>query len=541
MWFVMENIEDAVAIEGLKEMVAEAKKAADIIKAHKGVIRVISHYDADGIASAAIMAMALDRLERSFRLSIFRQLEEEFIRTLGKENCELYIITDMGSGQLENLQKYIPAAKIIICDHHQVQGEVKNDNIIHINALELGMGENLSGSGVAYIIAQALDKKNKDFSELAIIGAIGDSQIDSVGANWGLNGMNREILKDAQAAGKIHLKKGLRVWGRYTRPLHKALEYTSDPFIPGISGSESSSIAFLHDMGINLKKGDGSWRTIADLSEEEQKRLASGIIVARINGDHEKPEEIFGDVYELLDRKEEFRDANEFATMLNSCGKTGNADLGVRLCMNDEKSFEEVRSAMIAYKRDINRSVKWVQKQIEEKTDKIIFKNAIYVMAGDRIPQDIISNIMSIVNHSHMVLGGKPIFGFANEDSTVKVSARLDKSLSGGPVNLKEIVSKAAKECNGEGGGHAGASGARIPKGSENKFISIIENELTNLNINNTINEDTHAASLIENGEKDDDYIIENGADNGEDAGKRNEEKIKPSPGSEEVEGKGLV
>jgi hypothetical protein len=40
-------------------------------------------------------------------------------------------------------------------------------------------------------------------------------------------------------------------------------------------------------------------------------------------------------------------------------------------------------------------------------------------------------------------------------------------------------MSKASKECGGEGGGHAGASGGRIEKGLEDKFISIVENELT--------------------------------------------------------------
>ncbi|MBN2101345.1 MAG: DHH family phosphoesterase [Candidatus Aenigmarchaeota archaeon] len=504
----MENIEDAVAIEGLKEMVAAARKAAEMIKGYDDTIRVISHYDADGITSAAIISLALKRLGKKFHLSIFRQLEEEFIKGLEKEKYSLNIITDMGSGQLDNLQKYLPDSKIIICDHHQIQGEIKREGIIHINSLELGMGENLSGSGVSYILARALDNNNIDLSELAIIGAIGDSQIDSVGDNWGLNGMNREILKDAQNSGKIALLKGLRIWGRYTRPLHKALEYTTDPFIPGITGSESKSIAFLNDMMINLKREDGSWRTISDLSEDEQKNLASGIIVARINGKHDNPEEIFGDVYELLERNEEFRDANEFATMLNSCGKTGKPDLGVRLCMNDESVFDDVRSAIISYKRSISNSVRWVQKQIKQRTDKVIFSNAVYVMAGEKIPQDIISNVMSIINHSHMVPDGKPLIGFASEDSTIKVSARLDKSLSGGPINLKEIISKASAACGGEGGGHAGASGARIPKDMEKRFMEIVEDELTNLNITDTINESTISSC---NGETDNNKIIEDG------------------------------
>ena len=48
---------------------------------------------------------------------------------------------------------------------------------------------------------------------------------------------------------------------------------------------------------------DGTWRTLNDLSEEEQKKLASGIIAERVNGGHPNAEWIFGDVYELLTRE----------------------------------------------------------------------------------------------------------------------------------------------------------------------------------------------------------------------------------------------
>lgn len=497
----MEDIENAVLKRALTDIIDVSRKAAETIKDYEGTIRVISHYDADGISSAGIICSALFRIKKVFRLTILRQLEEEFIEELGKEKFGLYIITDMGSGQIENIQKHIEKARIIICDHHQMQGEIKEERIIHMNSLESGLGENISGAGVSYILARALDKNNTDLSELAIIGAIGDSQIDSVDARWGLNGMNKEILADSEKTGKIRSSRGLRLWGRYTRPLHKALEYTVDPYIPGVSGSESCAVAFLNELDIPVKKNDGSWRTISDLSEEEQKKLASGIIVRRINGNKDNPEEIFGDVYELISRKDEFMDANEFATMLNSCGKTGNASLGVRLCLNDDKAYDDVRRVLSRYRSDISRCVRLVQKDISEKNDNVIFGKGIYVLTGKKVPEDIISNVMSIVNHSHLVPTDKPLFGFSGGESSVKVSARLDKSLTGGPVNLKEIVSEAAIECGGEGGGHAGASGARIPTGTEDKFINIIEEELENIekrydmkekniNINNTINED---------------------------------------------------
>ena len=82
--------------------------------------------------------------------------------------------------------------------------------------------------------------------------------------------------------------------------------------------TEARIRSVLQELGIKLKKENGEWRTLRDLTEEEQKRLASGIIAERVNGGQPNAEWIFGDVYELLDKGGECRDANEFATILNA-------------------------------------------------------------------------------------------------------------------------------------------------------------------------------------------------------------------------------
>ena len=44
-------------------------------------IKVISHYDADGITSAAIFSKALQRWHKHFSMQIVKGLEEDFIKT----------------------------------------------------------------------------------------------------------------------------------------------------------------------------------------------------------------------------------------------------------------------------------------------------------------------------------------------------------------------------------------------------------------------------------------------------------------------------
>jgi len=455
-------------IEPIDALVKEAMKAAEKIKLTTEKIRVVSHYDCDGISSASIMIKALRREGKSFHVSIIKQLSNEEIEYLSKSDYKFFIFLDFGAGQLEAIQKYLEDRTVIIADHHQPQGEITKGDIIHINPTHFGITENISGSGVTYLITRGLNPENIDMSGIAVVGAIGDSQAGSIGADWGVSGLNREILKDAEVAKTIKVKKGLRLWGMNTRPLHKVLEYSSDPVIPNISGSESGSVQFLQEMKIDLKNEDGDWRTLAELTQEEQQRLASGIIRERIRGNEENPEWVFGDVYEMMDRETLFSDASEFATMINACGKLNNAYLGVALCLNDEKLSQKVKTMLRSYRREIGKALSWIQNN-KDMLKKAELAN--YIFAEDNISEHIISNVTSILSKGE--LDGKPLFGFAyTADGKVKVSARAsDKDVEKG-LNLKEILSKLAEELGGEGGGHKGSAGATIPKDAVERFIN---------------------------------------------------------------------
>jgi single-stranded-DNA-specific exonuclease len=469
-------------MKGKIEIMAKAlMRAGDAIKSFPGSIRMISHYDADGIASASIMVKALSREGMSFRLSIVNQLSEEFLEGLAEERNGMVIFTDLGSGYLGHIQKHLTGgnATIIVLDHHQIEGSITNDSLIHVNPLDFGIEDNVSGSGVAYLLARAMDPGNRDLSELGIVGAIGDSQAGSIEENWGLMGLNKEILKDAESEKKIMVSRGLRLWGRYTRPVHKTLQYSVDPYIPGISGSESASVQFLQELGIELKD-NGRWRTLADLTEEENRKLAAGIIAERIRGNHDNPDWIFGDVYELLDKPGDMKDASEFATILNACGKMDMAYMGVALCLNDADSPDAIR-ILETYRRQIGKAMSWIYSNPDAVKST---GNAVYVHGGSSISEHIISNVVSILSRSCPDMGGtdvdlrdKPVFAFADtEDGNIKVSARASDSLvEDGKLDLKEIMVEVTRELGGEGGGHKGAAGARISGDQKDSFISLVE------------------------------------------------------------------
>jgi RecJ-like exonuclease len=319
------------------------------------------------------------------------------------------------------------------------------------------------------MFAKAIDLKNVDLIDLAIVGAIGDEQED----RGELKGLARKILEEAIILGKVTAIKGLRFYGRNTRPIHKALEYSFDPFIPGISGSESNAIQFLSELGISVKD-DGEWKKLKDLTIEEQQKLASAIIVERLKSNHSYAEDIFGENYSLLGMPEEFQDAREFSTLLNACGRLGRPDLGIRLGLNDFNPMNEVWTLLDEYRKTISGCMNLLREN-----NKIISTTSTssFLSCEGKIPESLIGTVTSIALNSNMFDQSKPVFGFAEtNDGKIKVSARASKSIK--EINLRDIILYAAKEVEGEGGGHKYAAGAFIPKDKKQEFVRIIDSKL---------------------------------------------------------------
>src|SRR3989338_8798869 len=81
------------------------EKFKDIDK--KETIRLVSHLDADGISAIAIMIRALNLDNRKYSISIVQQLNEDVVRALSRESYDNFVFTDLGSGQLSIIKKYL--------------------------------------------------------------------------------------------------------------------------------------------------------------------------------------------------------------------------------------------------------------------------------------------------------------------------------------------------------------------------------------------------------------------------------------------------
>ncbi|MBU2559712.1 DHH family phosphoesterase [archaeon] len=452
----------------------EFKEGSKVLveKLGEGLVpRVITHNDADGITAGSIAHASILREGYSLQTRVVKQLKDDIIAGLGKEEPPLVIFTDMGSGQLQEIKEHmLDKTFVIVLDHHE-PAQVEHENLIHFSPHlnDIDGAREISGSGMSYFFFRALNGKNIDLAALAIVGAVGDIQ----DVDGKLTGPNTEILKDGEKAGVLKAEKDLRIFGRQTRPLYKALEYTTEPFVPGISGSESACIQFLKDLDIPVKK-NGDFTMLADLDSDERQRLSTALIMKMI--EHKIPpniaERIVGEVYTLVreEKRTPLRDAKEFATILNASGKNKNQSIGMALCLGERKMFYERAMGLLKeHKTYLSSCYDWVSKNV----DRIKEMDALYYFhVQDEIDENVLGTVASMVLNSRILASVKPIIAFVRtEDGDIKISSRGTKELIERGLNLGIAMNYAAEKTGGKGGGHDIASGAKIEIGQEEEFL----------------------------------------------------------------------
>ena len=468
--------EQQKSIEGFLASANEAAKVILETVKKDGFILVFSHLDADGVAAAGVMGKALYRLDARFRIRVMQWVDEKIIGEVITDKPQLVILTDFGSGYLDLLNAKIPNFNVVILDHHQITGTVANENFVQVNPHLFGIdgATDVSGSGVAYFAAKAVNLANVDLAPIALVGALGDMQ-DKYEQRK-LCCLNEIIVNDAVAAGLLKVEKDLTFFGRETRPIHRTLATTTNPFIPGLSGEEDKALTFLANLDIPIKQGE-KFRALRDLNEDEKKKLYSALADHLLSkGLHLEVENLIGYIYVLT--KEEpntaLRDAREFAVVLNSTGRMDRPSLGIAICMGDRKAaLEEANKILEDYRKNINKYLGWVM----EKPERMRELQNIYVIYGENfINEKIIGTVSSIIVSS-LANNEKPLIAFANveKEQVAKFSSRTTEAAIRKGVNLGDVMRLASEAHGGKGGGHNIAAGAQVPLDKLEGFVKTVD------------------------------------------------------------------
>ncbi|MGD6809498.1 MAG: DHHA1 domain-containing protein [Candidatus Bathyarchaeia archaeon] len=459
----------------IASFLSAADKAAKMILEtvqQDGFIDCFSHLDADGVAAAGIISKALYRLDARYRVRVMQWVDDKIVNDIIADKPQLVILTDFGSGYLQLLNEKVPGVKVAIMDHHQITAKVDNPNFAQVNPHEYGVdgATEVSGSGVTYFVAKAMNPKNVDLAPVALVGALGDMQDKYDQRSFG--GLNELILKDAVQAGLMKVEKDLTFFGRETRPIHRTLATTTNPFIPGISGEEDKALAFLATLNINLKQGE-RLRALSDLNEEEKKMLCSALADYMLSkGLHVEVSNLIGNNYVLVNEEPNtaLRDAREYSVLLNSTGRMDRPSLGIAICMGDRgAALEESNNILEDYRKNINKYLGWVM----EKPERLRELDNIYVVNGeDFINEKIIGTVSSIMV-AGLANNQKPLISYAKvegEDS-VKISSRTTEAALQKGVNLGDVMRLASEKHGGKGGGHNIAAGAQVSTAQIENFV----------------------------------------------------------------------
>tara|TARA_Y100000310_G_C20679233_1_gene814923 strand:- start:480 stop:1799 length:1320 start_codon:yes stop_codon:yes gene_type:complete len=424
----------------LIEKIKSAIESLDSLSKQKP-IKVISHFDTDGISSAAIFSRTLSRWGKNFSLEIVKSLTKEYIESL--PNTHILIFLDLASNSLSYLSK--KNTKVFILDHHTISQQIP-ENVTMINSPQ--ETENVCSAAVCYLFAKTLSPHNKDLATLGVLGMVGDNHEKNVGS------MYTQIIADSETL----IKKGLLLYPS-TRPLDKALEYSSQPYIPGVTGSYTGCVTLLRDAKIN--KESGSFKSLHELSEEEMRNLVTAIMLR--SPKTKSPENMIGNLY-LVKFFNKLEDARELSALINACSRMGSPEISLGFCLGNKAFKQKAEKIYIKYKQQLVSALKYTSQM-----EKISGSSYQIMNAKDNIKDTIIGTVASIISHSNTYDEGTIIIALAYNQDKIKVSARL--SGKSGP-NVHEVLHKVVSPLGGEVGGHPAAAGCLIPKEKEEPFLS---------------------------------------------------------------------
>jgi single-stranded-DNA-specific exonuclease len=398
-------------------------------------MRVISHNDADGITSAGLICNALIRAEIPFHATHINRLDESVVDSLEGP----VVFCDMGSGKPELISRV--SGECFVLDHHRPVGTL---SCKHLNPHNFGIDGafEMSASGVVYSVVRKMGD-NSDLAGLALVGAMGDRQA--------MIGANRSILDEAVEEGAVEVRAGLKM--SEDGPVEDVFAHSVEPLMD-FTGDPKRTKEFLD--GLNIK-GD-----IQSLDQESLSRLATALTLKLLEQGSFAADSIVGEVIRL--RFEAVENSLELVWLLNACGNRDLPGLGLTLCMRDKTALGEARRLAEEYKGHIIREIGLLREKHRER------RHIRYLIQKDMEAGAIVTGLGIRYLFTDM-----PLITLNHKEEIVKVSARGNKLLVAQGLDLSEALRKGAEAVGGVGGGHNVASGASIPPGSEERFLSVVD------------------------------------------------------------------
>lgn len=438
----------------VEDILEACKKAVALLVSHPSSsrIRVISHYDADGISAAGVLCTALYRAGFEFHATLMRNPFTKGFDRLKNEHNKLIIFSDMGSGQLEMIEHL--NCEAIILDHHQYLTAQTSKNIVQINSNLLDVDGNYEASGatLSYAFVTELDPANEDLVPLALAGATGDKQF--IG---GVRGLNKRILDSALQKGILTEQTGIKLYGE---TIADALFFSIDPYYSGLSGNYNAIEMMLEKL--NIEKST----SIQDIDQETMMRIHSLLLFRLIKAGCQP------NILDMTIRKRytapQGWELERFADLLDACGKNGYRSLGLSICLGDRTAWKDAYIVEKEYKQKILEGLHLLEHGgIHEARKMRYFYSDSSSLGG----------VIAGIAMNYVLDEKKSLFSLARKenDNEVHVSCRGNQKLVEQGLDLGSAMKTIAAELGGYGGGHKIAAGATIAFDKEKEFLEKVD------------------------------------------------------------------
>ena len=398
-------------------------------------MRVISHNDADGITSAALICTALQRAGITFQATLLNRLDDSVLAGLDRP----VVFCDMGSGKPETISRV--KENCFVLDHHRPVGSI---DCMHLNPHLFGIDGafELSAAGTVYSVVRHMGE-NSDLAGLALVGAMGDRQA--------MIGANRSILDEAVSSGAVEVRPGLKM--AEDGPLEEVFASCIEPLLEYV-GDRYAAAQFLQELKISGR--------VESLEKDDLARLSTAITLKLLMQGSFAADSIVGEVIRL--RHEVVENSLEMVQLLNACGNRDLPGLGLQICLRDESALPEARKMAAEYKDHILREIALLREKSRA------MKNIRYLKMENGEAGAIVSGLGIRYLYTDL-----PLITLNHKDDTVKISGRGNRPLISRGLDLSVALRRAAGAVGGVGGGHTIASGGSIPPGSEDRFLTILD------------------------------------------------------------------
>src|SRR5438132_7892183 len=144
------------------------------------------------------------------------------------------------------------------------------------------------------------------------------------------------------------------------------------------------------------------------------------------------------------------RDAREFATLLNSCGRMGKPGLGLSICIGDRsESLREGMRLLSEYRAEINKSVQGI---LSDSGRVEIREDFAFVTGDDLVDEKLLGPVTSILASAPQFKARVLVAGTKSGKWDLKISSRVGAS-NNGEVTRVSMRGKAPERLGGVGAG----------------------------------------------------------------------------------------